>query len=45
MAGNVLFNVPVARKSRRMEDFIDISKASDRELRERFYFGLGLSFL
>ena len=45
MAANVLFNVSVARKNRRMEDFIDISKASDRELRERFHFGLGLSFL
>lgn len=40
MAANVLFNVPVARKIRRKEDFLDISKFSDRELRERFHFGL-----
>ena len=45
MAANMLFNVPVARKNRRMKDFIDISKASDRELRERVHFGLWLSFL
>lgn len=40
MAANVLFNVPAVRKIRRKEDFVDISKYSDRKLRERFHFGL-----
>lgn len=40
MAANVLFNVPSVRKIRRKEDFLDISKYSDRELRERFHFGI-----
>ena len=35
-AANVLFNLPAARKIRGKEDFVDISKCSDRELREHY---------
>ena len=40
MTTNVLFNVPAVRKLRRKEDFVDISKYSDRELRKRFQLGI-----